>query len=141
MRVNTLQSRLFQDGADFEVEVLGRSTIKFHGYMTFVDAMQEVRKHQPARKAPAIVAIEREFEKRGEKIEFYTAVGTALDLYHGVDGFFVFRGTVLTVDVTLNPNKIAGKADIILGEEIRNPVRAMVAIVNTYCRKEERRAK
>ena len=141
MRSSAMQSRLFQDGADFEVEVLGRSTIRFHGYMCFEAAMQEVRKHQPARKASAISAIEREFEKRGEKISFYTAVGSALDYYHGIDGFFVFRGMVLTVDVTLNPEKTVAKADIILGEEIRDPARAVVAIVTKYLNKTERRAR
>ena len=51
-------------------------------------------------------------------ILFYTAVGSHLDRYHGIDGFFEInedgRKVIVTMDVTANPNKDSYKADIIL---------------------------
>lgn len=37
-----------------------------------------------------------------------------MDVFHGVDGFFEFHGIVVTIDVTTNPNKDSGKADVIV---------------------------
>lgn len=61
------------------------------------------------------------FEKMGidaEQLRFYTAVGSPLDKFHGVDGWFETGDgnnmKMVTIDVTLNPNKSDGyKADII----------------------------
>ena len=42
---------------------------------------------------------------RPENLEMCTALGSTLDYNYGVDGFFVFEGTVSTFDVTTNPHK------------------------------------
>ncbi len=142
MRVNTLQSRLFQDGADFEVEVIGSATIKFTGYMTFAAAVQAVRTHQPARKTATVVALEREFERRGMKVPFYTAVGSSLDFHHGVDGFFEFNGVVVTVDVTINPTKEVAKADLVVHPDDLENLPALAArVAAEFVRKIERGAR
>ncbi len=47
-------------------------------------------------------------------LRFYTAVGSTLDILHGVDGLFELGEYIVTVDLTLNPNKIEGKADVII---------------------------
>ena len=55
-------------------------------------------------------------------ISFYTAVGSHLDRWHGIDGFFEYsyeedghmKRVVATTDVTTNPHKDSHKADIII---------------------------
>lgn len=52
------------------------------------------------------------------QLRFYTAIGSALDHYHGVDAFFEFGGARVTMDITQNPAKESGyKADFIIGPE------------------------
>jgi len=53
-----------------------------------------------------------------ENVRFFTAVKSPLDRFHGVDAWFEIDDdtttTVITIDVTMNPNKETGhKADII----------------------------
>lgn len=54
-----------------------------------------------------------------EQIRFYTAVGSSLDRFHGVDAFFEYntsdgKSVRVTIDVTINPNKDRYKADVVL---------------------------
>ncbi len=113
-RSNTLQSRLFQSGCEFEVEVLGRCRVAYTGYLTRREAIAEVRNAPQAKRTDTIIAIEREFERQGLVVPFYPATGSALDFHHGVDGFFEYRGEVVTIDVTMNPEKSVGKADVVI---------------------------
>lgn len=39
------------------------------------------------------------------RLEFYPALGMPLDIIYGADGFFTFAGEVVTIDVTVNPEK------------------------------------
>ena len=48
------------------------------------------------------------------RVELYTAVGSPLDRYHGVDGWVVYGSKRVTFDVTLNPHKDSYKADVIV---------------------------
>jgi hypothetical protein len=47
------------------------------------------------------------------RLEFYSAVGTAFDFYHGVDGFFLIDKSIVTIDLTCRDKQDA-KADIVL---------------------------
>jgi len=116
-----------QDGKFFEGAVLGRCFGKWDGYMTFKKAMEAVKLGQPgdptdpeqrtANDLHALVCEELGLEDYS-KLQFFTAVESPLDYYHGVDGWFEFSGKVVTIDVTLNPKKELPKADIIiLGED------------------------
>ncbi len=56
-----------------------------------------------------------------DRIKFFTAIGTPLDHFHGVDAWIEFVPEVgpprrVTIDVTLNPNKETHKADVIVQE-------------------------
>ncbi len=57
------------------------------------------------------------FEELGlsaENLHFYSAVGSPLDLFHGVDAWFELdNGKRVTIDLTMNPNKDEYKADIV----------------------------
>lgn len=56
------------------------------------------------------------------RLKYYTAVGSALDKYHSIDGFFEFQVdpenpkdiVCVTFDLTTNPNKNDYKADFVI---------------------------
>lgn len=48
------------------------------------------------------------------ELKLYTALKSSLDIYHGIDGIFSFRGKIVTIDVTMNPHKDKYKADVIV---------------------------
>lgn len=108
-------SRLFQDGCVFEVEVLGRCMCKCTGKPEKQTAFAQVRQHQPTRKTSTVVALECAFENAlGMPVRFYTAVGSALDFYYGIDAFIEFNGQIVTIDLTMNDEKVCGRADVIV---------------------------
>ncbi len=115
----------FDDGYTghlFEREMLGQCLAPYRGYLRWREAAQLVRKSQPRAKAPVAARLEREVSAQvGVSVMFFTAVGSALDVMHGCDGFFEFRGVVVTIDITMNPHKDSGKADIVIArEEVEN---------------------
>jgi len=142
-RVNTLNSRLFQDGHDYEVEVLGKCGARYSGYLCFPEALAEVRKNQPARKSEFLAALEREFARRmGERAVTFTAIGSALDFKHGADAVLEFRGVVVTIDVTLNPEKTSAKADVVVHpDDVANVAVLTARIARVLVTKLERRGR
>ena len=109
-------------GRLFEEEVLGHCGGSWSGYMTYHQSLDFVKNNQiwdptdpssrTANDLHSHVALELGLEDWSE-LKFYSALKTPLDLFHGVDGFFEFRGTVVTIDVTININKQKYKADLI----------------------------
>lgn len=121
-------------GRLFEEEVLGKCRGEWSGYMSWKDSLVYAANHQPKGWDPsdpslkdandfhALVAMELGIESWDE-LRLFSSVHTPLDWYHGVDGFFVFKGKVVTIDVTLNPNKDEAKADFVVqGCELRDRV-------------------
>ena len=99
-------------------------------YMKFNEALNWVKDHQPPRWDPtdpetriandlhALVAEELGLDDYLGLL-FYTAVGSPLDRFHGIDGFFECGGKRVTIDVTQNPNKTTYKADyVVRGDEL-----------------------
>jgi hypothetical protein len=92
-------------------------------YLRYREAIELVRTLQPGNpKDPkpdfayeVFVRLERLLGiENQERLSFYTAIGSALDHYHGVDGWFELDdGGQVTVDLTANQNKTAYKADIV----------------------------
>lgn len=115
-------------GRILEEEIFCELDVSWNGYMTYNKAMSFVRDHQnwnptdPTTSAggdlhaEVALAIENRIGREIDWTELgmYSALHTPLDFFHGVDGFFVFRGSIVTVDVTKNPNKDHYKADLIL---------------------------
>lgn len=112
-----------REGLDIERAVLGAPSLPQNttqpGYITFNAALDLVRKHQPnqlnrtplATKLRGLVA-----ERSNDSsipVKFYTAVGTPLDHYHGIDAFFEQGNARVTVDVSAREKDIF-KADILL---------------------------
>ena len=99
----------------FEEEVLGNCQAECHGYMSWREAVELVRKSQPRHKTPVATRLEVEVGRQlGGVVKFFTAVHSAMDVFHGTDGFFEYCGVVVTIDVTTNPHKDCGKADMIV---------------------------
>ncbi len=52
-------------------------------------------------------------------LKFYTAVGTPLDTYHGIDAFFELGGRVVTLDVSGREKELY-KADVLLFAQLND---------------------
>ncbi len=99
-----------------------------------IELVREFTKEDPtnpgkpfARELRLAVIDELGLEDEGDmdRIRFYSAVGSPLDIFHGVDGWIEFvpdKGSpsMVTIDVTLNPEKLTHKADIIV-QEVPDP--------------------
>lgn len=110
-----------------------KDEVNAQGYLTRDRAIELIRKHTQedptnpmkpfARELRLAVAEELGLESDADldNLRFYSAVGTPLDVFHGVDGWIEFRpegGTprIVTIDVTLDPAKLEHKADVIVHE-------------------------
>ena len=99
----------------FEEEVFGWCLAQPCEYMRWREAVEAVRKNQPRQKPPVATLLEREVSRQvGGRCVFYTAVRSALDKFHGVDGFFELGGRIVTVDLTMNPHKDSSKSDVLI---------------------------
>jgi len=106
--------------------VMSRENVNFIDYKT---SMKLVEVCQPDGSSPErprgffgrslYQKIKAELDKLGQyKLEYFSAVGSHLDVKHGIDAFFRVCDSsgqelaTATLDVTMNPNKIGGyKAD------------------------------
>ena len=102
-------------GKTFEREVLGECKVRvIHGKLKFNRLVSQIRWNQPENpyyptreRSNFHRAVASELEGRGvhgSALGLFTAVGTPLDRYHGIDGFFSFEGIMVSVDCTLDPN-------------------------------------
>jgi len=122
-----LTERELLRGVDSAKEKIKISPLE--NYMSFQEAMSLVKKMQPyedpsdpeprfANDLHATIADKLGLEDY-KNLHFYTAVGSHLDKWHGVDAFVEmkvdkFRSITVTLDVTTNPNKGDDyKADVV----------------------------
>lgn len=111
----------------FEEEVVGKCLWIWNAYVPFDRSLATVKASQPKNWDPhdpstpvsndlhALVVdlLDEEYDN----VSFFTAVGSPLDYYHGVDAFIEYHGQVVTLDVTINKHKDSYKADVIIGED------------------------
>ncbi|MEK7641664.1 MAG: hypothetical protein AAB365_01565 [Patescibacteria group bacterium] len=108
-----------------EEEFLGTCRVCWDGkgYVNYRDAMNMARDNQTDNpSAPRLSgarmlhgAVARELKIADSKqLKLYTAVGTPLDLIHGVDAWFEFEGIVITIDVTMKEQKDRAKANVVV---------------------------
>lgn len=101
-------------GEQFQVEKLGKCRARCKGYREWRDALDEAKRLQPEYKTRFVSMLEGLLARRfGENVPVYTAVYSAFDIFHGVDGFVEVKGVVVTFDVTLDPRKVTAKADVV----------------------------
>lgn len=94
--------------------------------MNYSDSLEWVKNHQPEKNLnnPETIdcaqlsqlksMIASKLPHVNEVLRFYTAIGSSLDILHGIDGVFELGEYQVTVDLTLNPEKVNGKADVII---------------------------
>lgn len=114
-------------GRLFEEEVVGKCLWASADYVPYRKAMTMVKQSQPGNPADPPSPAMNDFhalvcEELGAKdysaVKCYTAVGSPLDRFHGIDSFVELNGgAVVTIDLTTNRKKDEHKADIILHEE------------------------
>lgn len=112
-------------GRLFEEEVLGTLHIVWsrERYVPFVEALRLAKVNQSwdpsdpslrvANDLHAEVALALGLDDWRE-LRLFSAVNSPLDFFHGVDGWFEFRGRVVTMDVTVNRRKLSAKADLVI---------------------------
>ena len=124
--MNSYDLRFFKrsgyTGHILEEEVLGHCSATWVGYMTYRSAMELAKATQPKQLCPIAnrfrkdvvreLSIAKGASVSDDQVRIFTAVGSPLDHYHSVDGWFEFEGLVVTFDVTLNPNKRHYRADV-----------------------------
>lgn len=131
---NRFFERSGMTGHLFEEELFGTvENVEWDGgYVPFNKSLHMVIDHQPdgydptdpdresANNLHAQTALALGLEDFSE-LKLYTAVGSPLDRYHGVDAFMKFKGMVITFDATLDKRKKVeagdAKADFILTED------------------------
>ncbi len=103
-------------GHILEEEVLGSCSVKFDGFLIFPKAKEFARKNQPKVLCPTARAfrevVAKEMKVDPASVAIYTAVGSPLDTYHSVDGWFEWNGNTVTFDVTMNRQKDRYRADV-----------------------------
>lgn len=102
------------------------NTDNIREYMGYKESLDWVREHQPKKdyKNPETLdsgqlsqlksAVSSKLPNVDEVLKFYTAIGSSLDRFHGVDGFFELGDHIVTVDLTLDPDKVIAKADVVI---------------------------
>ncbi len=97
-----------------------------HGYMEYKESLTWAKDHQPKKdyNNPETLdsqqllqlksAVSSKLTNVDEVLRFYTAIGSPLDVLHGVDGFFEVGDHIVTVDLTLNSDKVIAKADVVI---------------------------
>jgi len=110
-----------KEGEDIERGFFGQAGKKFNGelvYMPYKRALESAIDNQPDRlpyfTQRLLSKVDEAYPNLAGMINFYTAVGTSLDVYHGVDAFFKLQDHIVTLDVTSNDSKTHAKADIIV---------------------------
>lgn len=111
-----------QEGKDLERGILGKpvESIDDAAYASCKEAMNEVLDADPGKLSETMATLKsRVFNNINPKsgfIKVRSALGTSLDLYHGVDAVMEYEGRIATIDITSNIEKAAtgAKADIVL---------------------------
>lgn len=156
-----------------------RAEARENGYITRERAIELIRQYtkedptnpsKPFAKELRLAVIDQlglEDDEDLDRIRFYSAVGTPLDVFHGVDGWIEFCSEtgfpiMVTLDVTKDPERVVekkeqGKVDLIILEmpdpsedekgfmnavdiSAREIARRMKPYVNTMLRRREQRA-
>jgi hypothetical protein len=103
----------------FREDKMTRSRIEYQPYQQALKAVKEIQPGDPSdpktRFANDLHATICELMglENYSQLKFYTSVGSSLDHFHGIDGFFELhidernpKNTIIvTIDITMNPNK------------------------------------
>ena len=121
------------DGADIERAVFGSIIEKAPDeYAPYTEALAYVKENQPSvfGRSEIVKTLRARVAQLGtdrdNPVRFFTAVGTPLDTYHGVDAFFEQGIKRVTLDISLR-EKEAYKADILMHATLTDDGEVVVA--------------
>jgi len=108
------EKRFFGKEASFDPKNLAAFK-RGDGYESFRFCLDEVRREQesvgwnPALPSTQISTywfeqVKANLGKRGDKLRLYCAIGSRLDFFHGIDGFFELDGQIFTFDIKAGRN-------------------------------------
>ena len=105
----------------FEEEVLGPCPVEWHGGLTLKDIVRFSFGYKANDVLGSVrhglrVRIARALGVFVTEVKLISVLNTPLDRA-GVDGVFVFRGIVVTIDFTTRPEKDEWKADVVIHPE------------------------
>lgn len=115
-------------GRTFESDVLPslQETWKQEGYFDEAKSYEWVRNNQPWNPSDPDNKIANELhfqvaQKLGlddvNELKFYSAIGSPLDFFYGIDAFFEIGDSTFTLDLSINPHKEVAKADMVIHEK------------------------
>lgn len=89
------------------IDEVGRVEIKYNpGNPTWDESpilFRSVKRHLPKRPKMSLY--------------LYNAVGSSLDIYHGVDIFFLWKGVFVTIDLSLHEKQLRSTVDLVVNLE------------------------
>ena len=135
-------------GHEFEEDILCRVSIEASvksGWRPYEEALGLVRKNQPKGWDPTdppsheasdlhCLVCDALGEDDYSQCGLFTALGSSLDVHHGVDAFFEYMGTVVTIDVTLNTKKRDHKANFVVQAETFENVELLRLVAESIAR-------
>lgn len=110
------------DGKDLERGLLGEphtSPEKSLEYLSYREALVQAKERQPSilNRHPTINKLRTRIAElcgnTKDPVKFYTAIGTSLDIHHGVDAFFEQGNVTVTLDVSAQEKELY-KADVLM---------------------------
>ena len=126
---------LYSSGSEFEKTIFGECKWK-KSISNYIPKRECVKKiiEKGESDEPTIKFIIKKASSRLKKpVRAYSALGSPLDWWHGIDGFFICSNHIITADATLNKNKVEKKADIMIRMiDIENPYKLINAIVEIF---------
>lgn len=111
-----------QEGKDLERGILGKpnNELSVEKYKPYQQSLKEVLESNPSQLSDSLQslksAVHNKINPHSGFVKVRSALGTPLDIYHGIDLVMEYDGNVATIDITSNGEKIASgaKADVIL---------------------------
>ena len=96
------------------LQEFGKSKQDGNVYLSFNRAIELIKRfyvqdpHKPSKPLAADLfqALLKKLQlEDSQKLSFYSAIGTPLDTFHGIDGFCEYENVRLAIDLTANPRK------------------------------------
>lgn len=130
----TEQTKNLPFGKEYEREKLGRCLWRVTDHLFFFDCIQVIvnttRRFGLQEEDIPIFAMDlkkslvKHLKCKDGEVQYYTAVDSPLDRYHGVDCFFIWwegkdrsKGKIVTIDITSKKFKSEFKADFLITRE------------------------
>lgn len=126
---------LYSTGREFEKTIFGKCLWEKDWliYTPKRECVQEIIKKGES-ETPTILFIKKFVQKRlKRKVKVYSSLKSPLDLWHGIDGFFICGKHIITIDATLNREKTKKKTDLFIRQsDMEDPYKIINKITDIF---------